>query len=387
MKKLLAIVSLVVLLAACSQQQVTENLEAQVANTWKPLGGALDVVTKNNAVAPKALLDRNGKLVVVWAEDNGLWYLQGKRWNGTAWEKLAFPSKPLPYTEEGVNPFDVVFDSSNSLVVSEKASSGTIRVFKNTGSSWTKLATPGHNYELTHVNLETDASGRIYGLAGDDKVSIYDIKRWNGSSWETTNSFNRIPQNTDRYYQVVDFLIKSNGGPVVITQADSYFYESIFIWTIKGWQMIASANDSSMFTRSSFTSYTLNANDLLFYAINSSSSRGFGYNKDTLFYSEISSTPPLGTFDQTHISILGFRNNSPILAARDNTKTTILQKINGTWKQFGNQLERDITKKAYPLGIITDKLGNTFILFQVGGCTIDGCFDGGGNIYVSQYVP
>jgi ABC-type uncharacterized transport system auxiliary subunit len=116
LRSLFFIATMAIFLAACSQQPpaTSEDLSTQ-ANSWKPLGGALNVVTKNNAVAPKALLDRNGKLVVVWAEDNGLWYLQAKRWNGAAWEKLSFPNRALPYTETGVNDFDVVFDSSNAL--------------------------------------------------------------------------------------------------------------------------------------------------------------------------------------------------------------------------------------------------------------------------------
>jgi hypothetical protein len=168
------------LLAACSQQPANESLEVQ-ANSWKPLGGALDVVAKNNVSSPKALLDRNGKLVVVWAEDSGLWYLQAKRWNGTIWEKLSFLSKALPYNNYGVNAFDAAFDGSNTLVVSQRATSGVVTVYK-AGSSWTPLG----SFDGL-VQLQTNSSGQIHTIAQTKTTGNNIVRRWTGSSWQALN--------------------------------------------------------------------------------------------------------------------------------------------------------------------------------------------------------
>ncbi|MGL4612240.1 MAG: hypothetical protein ACRCYY_21595, partial [Trueperaceae bacterium] len=149
------------LLAACSQETPTAKptpnavLEAQETGSWRSLGDTLDVVSKNNVANAKMLLDTNGKLVVLWAEDNGLWYLQGKRWNGTAWEKLAFPTRPLAYTNEGVTPFDVVFDHSNALVITQpKNGNVNVEVLRST-TSWHSLGS------FTRPNqLQTNSSGQ-----------------------------------------------------------------------------------------------------------------------------------------------------------------------------------------------------------------------------------
>ncbi len=387
MKKMLAIVGLVVLLAACSQQSVTKevNLEAQVTNTWKPLGSALDIVPKNNATRPKLVLDRNGKPVVVWAEDNGLWYLQAKRWNGSAWEKLAFPSKPLPFTEEGVNAFDVAFDSSNALVLSQLmnptnsySNSGRVQVYRATSSSWISL---GAFNGL--VQLQTNASGQIHTVFYLTTNGNNLIRRWNGTAWQTVATIRRIynvrQDGSLIYAEVESFILKSDANPMVrwsYITGETYF-ES---WSGSTWETILYSVGNRL-----IYDYTLNTQNQLAYI--------WAYTFDHL---NVSVSVVLGDFylvPNTPVS-LALRGDKPVILYND-AGDRFYNKNNGliarrwtgsAWQKLGTRLERNLAGLVYSSNVVVDKQGNIFAVWQEAVCGSNPNFCPS-NVYVSQYVP
>jgi hypothetical protein len=362
------------LLGACSQQPVIESLEPQ-ANSWKPLGDALDVVTKNNVSSAKLLLDRNGKLVAVWAEDNGLWYLQAKRWNGTAWETLTLPSKALPYTDLGVNAFDAVFDSTNALVVSQlvipenwySSRSGRIEVYRAGSSSWTKL---GAFNGL--VQLETNASGQVHAVFHNKTLGNNLVRRWDGTNWTTiaTLKKNFYESSPPLYLYAMSFMLQTDGKPVI--EADNpHGYRSSFFYSRigNGWQ--------ETYRGRYIFDYTLNADNQIISV--------------TSFYAsgtelEVTGTGDAGLADG-NVS-LAVRNNQPLLLyfpRTENNKMTAKLWTGSTWQKLGGSLERDSSKVAYQSNVLIGKNGSVFVVWQEAACSSSATC-GGGNIYVSQYI-
>jgi hypothetical protein len=376
----LGVLVLTALLGACARAPLPDEAIASQANSWKALGGTLDVVTKNNAVLPKALLDRNGKLVVAWAEDNGLWYLRAKRWNGTTWETISFPSKALPFTEIGVNDFDVAFDGSNALVVSERASSGVVTVYKNTGSSWTPLGSG-----LNTVNLETDQNGSLYGLSSNDTTARYRVKRWNGTVWATVASFRNQPSGCGCFSKVLGFQLGSNGRPILATYeliANGFY--TFYGWTGSVWEQLGSSGSTTAATIN-LQAYAVNASNQVVYA--------YRYARPSFeldFTAVKSQVQEYSFFEKTSVYDLAFRSNAPTVIHYPDSANymTVSQWMNGSWTKLGGRLERDSAKIAHrtSLNLLTDAQGKTFVVWAEATCT-NSASCGGANIYVSQYVP
>lgn len=376
MRKLLVMVALAVLLAACSQQQPVETLEAQVANTWKPLGGALDVVTKNNTANAKLLLDRNGKPVVVWAEDNGLWYLQGKRWNGTVWEKLSFLTRPLAYTDAGVVPFDVVMDSSNALVITQPG-----KILRAT-TTWTQLGVEGTN------RLQTDQYGRVHALffsttKGSTDFDNSFVKRWDGKAWQMVVNFKYlIPASRsafgDFYITANDFLLKTDGKPIVISRyrtCQKCDNLSFFDWNGQTWSDIAGY--SSPYGETFLLDYTLSGNNKVFTA-----TLDYGYY--TNIYSNTTGLGGLG--GNAGLISLEAKNTSPVLWYSKEGVFSIALWNGSSFGKIGGDIRRDSAKQITYGDIVVDKNSTIFTLWQEAACTTSATC-GGANVYVSQYVP
>jgi hypothetical protein len=388
MKKVLTLISLVILLAACSQQRAVENpevenVEAQ-ANTWQPLGGALDVVTKNNAVKPKLILDRNGKPVVVWAEDNGLWYLQAKRWNGTAWEKLPLPVKELPYTDTGVNDFDVAFDKSNALVLSYIAGDDKVNVTRSNGSSFQSINTP---FASGFFNLETDKAGNIYTLAQSEVGMIKKniIQRWNGSAWQ--NVANLEFDTSERNYAVTRFFVTTDGKPVLLAYSyrpiSGYGY-GVYSWTGTAWTMTGVIGgtdpdvlDITLDGLNRVLVYTL-YNQFRFerFALDGSSRESLGGSSYTTnnFFALLSAD---GTNNPLRIN--------PASKEIATTRFTVERWTGSAWTVMGAALNREANKETRFIQAVNDNAGNTYIAWIEASCATPGTC-GGANVYVSKYA-
>jgi hypothetical protein len=392
MKKVLTMIGLVVLLAACTQQSPlanpeVEGLEAQ-ANTWQPLGGALDVVTKNNAVKPKLLLDRNGKPVVVWAEDNGLWYLQAKRWNGTAWEKLPLPTKALRYTDAGVNDFDVAFDSTNALVVSQVIAEVSleyfapvrkIEVYRSAGSSWTKLG--AFNGQ---VQLESDSSGGVHAVFFSPTTGNNFIKRGNGTAWQMVARLRQIVTHFSpgsSYHTpavVTTFALKSDGKPFVtynwkyagsnteanieVVEWDGASWRWVDEWVGAKEQLIVDKGNKSIL---SYTNY--------FPVVVRQNGKQLGEKVGDAY---IFAT----TVDRLNRTVV-----SLVESGAGGADLFVKRWTGSAWVTLGKALDRDISKVSTNNQVITDSNGNLFVVWQEATC-VDSASCGGANIHVSKYV-
>jgi hypothetical protein len=382
MKKYGLMLSLVVLLLAACSQQAIENLESQTSNYWKKLGDALDIVPKNNTANPKLLMDRNGRPVVVWAEDNGLWYLQAKRWNGTAWEKLPLPSKALTYTDSGVNPFDVVFDNSNALVISQLAdpsSSLGVKIYRATPSAWVSL---GAFNGLSQ--LQTNTGGQVHAVFQDYAKGDNIIKRWDGTAWRTVASFKKlIPNSVSSDYILADsFVLKTDGKPVVSSEyrpCPKCITATIWDWNGQTWNGVANISGP------------VGESQLLDYALTSD-------NKVITAFTNYDGFPLIkGAGIDTGLGYSGFlalavKNKSPVVLyqnIRDNSNVGKVFAANWTGSKFvnlGGDIRRD-TSKVFLLGdVVVDKNGTIFTVSQEAAC-YESASCGGANVYVSQYIP
>jgi PBP1b-binding outer membrane lipoprotein LpoB len=334
-------------------------------NYWKQLGTALDIVATQNAIRPKLLLDRNGNLVVTWAEDDGVWNLQAKRWTGTAWEKLA--SKTLPFTEVGVNDFDVVIDSSNALVVSERKSSGSIEIYRHNGSEWDFM-----DSMQGLVQFQTDSSGNIYTVYQDKVMGENIVRRWDDSNWITVATFTKkyYEESLDSlppYVYIDGFTVKTDGKPVIAWEGLDSKYDTLSGWNGLVWEDI----DTGRY----LLAYKLDINNKPITARVFNS----GYTVD------ITQTDETGL---SAVNDLDLVSNKPVVVGtRQQDQTPVIQLWTGsTWQQLSGNWKRETDKAAYSQDILTDKQGNIFVAWQESACT-NSASCGGGNIYVSQYIP
>lgn len=368
----LGVLLLTALLGACSRAPLPDEAIMSQANSWKALGGALDTITKNNAVNPKLLLDRNGKLVAVWAEDNGLWYLQAKRWNGTAWETLSLPSKALPYTNLGVNAFDAVFDSTNALVVSQLVNpengysrADRVEVYGAGSSSWTKLAT-----FKGLVQLQTNSSGQVHAVFQNKTLGNNAVRRWTGSGWQNVatlkeKAYEETPGFPPTYVFADSFILETDGKPV-LEYGNYTGYGSLFrIWTGTGWKKDSRGRH--------MLAYTLNSSNQIVAA--------------TSFYTTGTDIDVDGTTIGQGVDGVGlfltFQNNKVVLLNNLGNKPTVTRWTGSAWQQLGGRIG---AKVSFASNLVVDKQRNLFVVWTDAACA-NSASCGGANIYVSQYVP
>jgi hypothetical protein len=385
MKKYSVIVGLVVLLlAACSQQQNAEILETQATNYWKNLGGALDVVTKNNTAYPKLLLDRNGKPVVVWAEDNGLWYLQGKRWTGATWEKLPLPTKALAYNDNGVNPFDVAFDGSNALVVSQvvafpnATNASRVEVSRAMTSAWVSLGTFNGL-----VQLQTNAAGQVHAIFQNYTNGNNIVKRWDGVAWRTVAHFREfISDGSSGVYTFADsFLLKTDGNPVISSlyrPRIRVVVDRVLEWNGQQWSQVDGVSGP---VGTGIADYALTTSNKIITAITEyddfTTIRGAGINTG------------LGS---SRFLSLAVKKDFPLVMYQNTRDNPSFGKVfvdgwdGGQLVNLGGDIRRDTAKMFLMGDVVVDKSGTIFALSQEAACFASATC-GGADIFVSQYVP
>ena len=158
------------------------------------------------------------------------------RLSGSTWSQLGNRS---PYSTEEFAGCDAVkLDSSGDFVaiagyLSKSTTTGTVRVFRWTGSTWTKV---GNDIsQISHyalgapdVSLSMDGTasriivGTRYNVDGDSSIKVYD---WNGTGWElsatvthgATNSNNGFNPKLSRDGQTIAFSAPNTKVSAVYT--------------------------------------------------------------------------------------------------------------------------------------------------------------------------
>ncbi len=181
MKKVLVIIGLVFLLAACSQN-FNEELESQ-AIPWQQLGG---VVTKERPTLLQ--LNGAGNPVVAFCRPVNFTYdLPFKRWNGTGWVNYTQPISP----NGNCQGYDFKFDSTGkpvSIYVPDDSQTG-IAIKRWSGTSWLNYGTgagiPSSYSETRLGSLSLDSSNRPYVIYQTHWISMdgLAISRWSGTAW------------------------------------------------------------------------------------------------------------------------------------------------------------------------------------------------------------
>jgi hypothetical protein len=191
-------ITLVIFLASCSQQATTPELEAQT-NSWQKLGGALDFTVEKTPYTTDILLDRTEKPVVASTEDDkkGGRKLVLQRWTGSMWQDFA---PPLTVPMNGYPFLDFQIDLQNRPVVLVSAGSKARGnpafedsvVYRYENNSWKRLGEPFDFNVYGRNALVVANNGNIYALFNDYTNDKSFIRRWNGATWQTEYTFQKI---------------------------------------------------------------------------------------------------------------------------------------------------------------------------------------------------
>lgn len=391
MKKIALGLLLVVLLGACSQQpKPNAELSAQ-AGYWQKLGGALDFTAAKSAVAPQLVLDRSGKLVVVWLED-GKVYLE--RWTGTGWQSFGqgFPIK--------VGLISIAFDRTNSPVIITPASSenGTIngcggdsivvRRDSKTGI-WSTIKT----LPAAARGLTSDKDGFVYIVVPDvnkqTNEGFHRILRWDGQTWKSFSSF--LPRNSSGQPYIVgvcNISLDNIGRLVLISRGSpSPQYDSSFhSYNGTAWQYTAGYDSTwDIFYPFAFDKQNkITTNQLL--------------NGGQQI---IQGTQKIGDpfFDRTITGITVDSTNRPLVASvpydgEEKGNVFIKRWTGSTWENLGGVLDRIPSRFAavslgtYAKPLLVDSQGTIYVVWSECFGTYSeslGCSNW--NVYVSKYVP
>jgi hypothetical protein len=386
------IIGLIVLLSACSQQATPiETAEAELsaqANSWRGLGYALDSVVSKDAINPKLLLDRRGRLVVAWEENNNGPKVYIKRWSGSGWQRVG---KAFPLTYGYSYPgFSLVFDSTNSPVIGSIVSGRdsyltqeiAVHRFDNASRTWKQLGTTFKG----SPNLTTDKNGTLYSVLYDNlRFNFYEagpvdeglgngkniIRRWNGNHWESVQTYQAVIISSLRGFDVpVDDLSFKHDGTTLVIKANTDEYTSaLSSWNGSAWQILCYTY------RGAFTGTILDRND-----------RCFGENAEQDVYQ---GSQVLGSRSGLKLFPATFdRTNHPIVAG-DNYSDVVVQRWSGSdWDQLGGILDRISSREAYLGSLVVDDRNRLYAAWTEcatydtasSSCT-------NRNIYVSRYVP
>ncbi len=207
--KLVSVIVAIAILAACSQQATPTNIEipegdiSSQASSWQKLGGVIDATIDKSPMEVVMLLDRTEKPVVASLEDDnkGNYKMYFQTWTGTTWQSFA-PS--LVVSRSGYPSFDFQVDLNNRPVVFAKpASASQYGVYRYENGAWKRLGNPSDS----GGNLTIANNGNIYTLVSDYTKNKSFIRRWNGSSWQTDYTFQKIT--------TTDYLGNPlSGGPI-----------------------------------------------------------------------------------------------------------------------------------------------------------------------------
>jgi hypothetical protein len=231
MKRIGAILLLVVLLAACSQQVVPNGgLEAE-ANYWQQIGGAV----ANGDLSSLALSSFEDPIVAYRSYESGIATptLRVKYWNGQAWKQLGKNLDFGGYSISGKPSLTLDKDKNPIVAWSESYSSSyTLYVALWTGE-WSLIGSPvdtSITSAYDQISLATDTSGYpVVSWLNNNQVFV---KRWNGQKWVSLggalNASNALGSK-------VSMILDSNGNPSVAWSQFMVGFPDSFRVLVKQW--------------------------------------------------------------------------------------------------------------------------------------------------------
>jgi hypothetical protein len=382
MKKVLMLIGIAVLLAACSQQAtpVAETPQAELtaqAGSWQKLGGALDFTAEKNAVAPQLVLDRNGKLVAAWLENNNGLKVYLERWTGTRWESFG------PGVPTNVGLFSLAFDTTNSPLIITPSSSDNgsidgcsgdsvvLRRDSKTGAWSTIKILPN-----AARSIASDKKGFVYIVTQEAELNenVSKILSWDGKVWKTVNVFRRSDTIGGQYNPFVCRISFNSLGQMVVVGAGQSLPYAFYTYSGKSWE-------SGFGYDSIFNVFAFDKQNRLVTHIQGQVTRN---------------NQNLGEpFAETFIQSLSVDNlNRPIIATRSYTNSDVgdifVKRWSGsTWLNLGSAVDRVTTRFADLGQVLVSNDGTIYTAWQE--CV--GVFDPSlfsctnYNVYVSKYVP
>jgi hypothetical protein len=206
MKKILMMVSLVVLLASCSQQsaeikQEQDNLEAQ-AQSWVQLGGA-NLGLAGSPLYYSDLTVYKDKVYVIIGN-----YV--RYWTGSTWKTLTTNADQLAVNNAG----DVFVSYSKNGKLNVKRWNGL--VWQELGQVTKDVVGVSSYYYSMYV---TSQGNPIIAYITNDRVNLKDITRvtqWNGKVWQFVGTLfeeSSSSSSTSRY--ISDFSLDSSDRPYI----------------------------------------------------------------------------------------------------------------------------------------------------------------------------
>ncbi len=341
MKKILAIIGLVFLLAACSVQpapSTSKSLEAS-AGSWQPVGSTVAI---NIDGFPVLTQTNTGIPVVAYAAYNGSSRnIYVKRWNGTSWVQLG--------TSVNINPGQDAYYHSLAL-----------NSFGNPVVSWS----------------ESDGNS----------FNIY-VKRWNGSSWVQLGS--SLDVNTNQHAYVSSLALDSFGNPVVSWEEEG-FGHNIYVkhWNGSSWVQLGTALDVITYLPASSPSLALDSsgNPVVSWV------EGYGGSNSNNIYVKRwngSSWVQLGGILDVHtnqfaydpsLALDNFGNPVVSWEEYDGTSNNVyVKRWNGSsWVQLGSSLDVNTNQPAYTPSLALNSSGNPVVSWYESDGT-------SWNVYVKQW--
>jgi hypothetical protein len=420
MKKCLAGLWVVLLLAACSQQAspaLRDDPEAELAaqaGSWQRLGGTLDFTADKTPLAAQMLLDRTEKPVVATIEEDakGGRKVVLQKWTGSAWQDftttlaLAAGASPLLDVQIDLNNRPVVFISTGSKTKGNpNVEDGAAYRYEN--GSWRRLGGLFdyiNSFGQTFADLAIANDGNLYLLMSNTvRDNVRDkswIRRWNGSSWQIEYTFQKITSvgSLSIAHAATSLRFTKDNKPVVTWNltSDEWTFAStpptqVEVWTGSAWNRIGEFQGALILDK---------GDKLLSAAIpfqfSSASTCGLNVSQNGSFLTKLNdavnsyslavdpSNRPVVAYD---ISCALDADGSWRKPIEDNKRDLVVKRWSGTtWQTLGGVVDRLANKGAQSVALAVDSKNTVYTLFTQcvttsgGSCTNQ-------NLYLSQYIP
>jgi hypothetical protein len=226
MKKIIVIVGLVLLLAACSQQPkptpspVDTTLDIQLTG-GESFGGSIAGALENSFGAPQIVANNSRKPFVIFGNNKNVFV---RTWNGATWQSLG----GLRNSSSAVaSSPDLAISATNTLFTTWVESpgpsygNGDIYVKQRVSGTWTqqggKLNTlpardPAIALDTNSVPYVAFGQGEVFNEATNDLV----VKTFKNGSWQSVGD--PLDVSTTYEKRAPSIIIDNNGYPVVAWQ-------------------------------------------------------------------------------------------------------------------------------------------------------------------------
>jgi hypothetical protein len=397
---------LLLVLAACTQQPVTEAELSTQTFSWKKLGGALDFTAEKTPYAAQLLLDKTEKPVVASIEDDakGGRKLVLQRWTGSAWQDfvptLVVPENDNPLLEfqlDAKNRPIVLVSSGSSVQGNPNIEDGAVYRFES--GSWKRLGEP---FDIS--DLVVAPNGNVYALFSNGiRDGVNDksfIKRWTGRGWQTEYTFQKIT--------TTDYVGNPLAAPIAHGATSLRFTKTnkpVVTWELTGdeWQFAATPLtqveiwNGSIWTDAGefWGELILDKKDNLLTAsveaqFSSSPRCGLGVSQGTTGLPELADATKSSSYklsvDTKNRPVVGYTvrctNDTD---AEDSKQDLVVKRWSGSsWQMLGGVVDRIANRGASALGVAVDSSGTIYVLLEQ--CfTYSGTTCTNKHLYLSKY--